>query len=260
MKLSISIVAYKNYKEIEKAIISIENNIPLTLSKEIYILDNGNTVDYKVENDRFRNFINRYSDIKYIDLKNNLGFGRAHNKVLSVLHSEYHCIMNPDISFNEDVFSPILSYMDNNKDVGMVIPNIIDTTGKRQLVYRKEITIFDIFVRVFLKSIFKKRFKKHTLQYMDYSRPFQVPFGQGSFLVIRSSLFKKIDGFDNRFFMYLEDADLCKRVNSISKLMYFPNVSVVHKWQKGSHKNLRLLKYHILSMFLYFKKWGFKLF
>lgn len=98
----------------------------------------------------------------------------------------------------------------------------------------------------------------HTLQDQDYTQPFQVPFGQGSFLVIRTELFKKLNGFDDRFFMYLEDADLCKRVNEISKLMYYPGASVVHRWEKGSHKNKKLLMYHIQSMRKYFEKWGYK--
>ena len=96
------------------------------------------------------------------------------------------------------------------------------------------------------------------MQYEDYSKPFQVPFGQGSFLVIKTELFKRINGFDERYFMYMEDADLCKRVNQVSKLMYFPGATVVHKWQRGSHKNKKLFKYHIESMRHYFKKWGYK--
>ena len=60
--------------------------------------------------------------------------------------------------------------------------------------------------------------------------------------------------------MYVEDADLCKRVNQISKLMYYPDTKVIHKWEKGSHKNKTLLKYHIQSMIYYFKKCGWKVF
>lgn len=166
--------------------------------------------------------------------------------------------MNPDVIFNEDAFSPIIEYLDNNSSVGMVIPNIVDETGNRVAVYRQELTIFDMFVRMFFKNNFKKRQEWHTMQYEDYSKPFQVPFGQGSFLVIKTELFKRINGFDERYFMYMEDADLCKRVNQVSKLMYFPGATVVHKWQRGSRKNKKLFKYHIESMRYYFKKWGYK--
>lgn len=60
--------------------------------------------------------------------------------------------------------------------------------------------------------------------------------------------------------MYVEDADLCKRVNQVSKLMYYPEARVIHKWEAGSHKNKKLFLYHVQSFKHYFKKWGWKLF
>ncbi|CDR75841.1 glycosyltransferase family 2 protein [Lactobacillus delbrueckii] len=255
VQLSISIVAYHNYDDIKKAVSTLEEYTPTTLTKKIYIVDNGAQTGSNTE---FVSFLSKYEDVQYIDAKKNLGFGKGHNFVLPLIDSEYHCIMNPDIVFTEDAFTPILEYMDNRPSVGMVIPNIVDSNGKRQNVYRKELTIFDMFIRMFCKGLFPKRMADHTLQYEDYTKPFHVPFGQGSFLVIRSSLFKKIKGFDENFFMYVEDADLCKRVNQVSTLMYFPNATVVHKWEKGSHKNKTLFKYHIQSAKYYFHKWGYK--
>jgi GT2 family glycosyltransferase len=85
-----------------------------------------------------------------------------------------------------------------------------------------------------------------------------VPFAQGSFLVIQTDLYKQLKGFDDRFFMYMEDADLCKRVNEVSVVRYFPDTAVVHKWEKGSHKSMKLFKIHLQSMYRYFKKWGFR--
>ena len=116
-----------------------------------------------------------------------------------------------------------------------------------------------MFVRFFCKGLFPGRIRKHTLQDKDYSKPFQVPFGQGSFLVVKTNLFKELNGFDDNFFMYVEDADLCKRVNQVSKLMYFPGARIIHKWEKGSHGNKILFKYHVQSMKYYFKKWGVKI-
>lgn len=87
---------------------------------------------------------------------------------------------------------------------------------------------------------------------------FRFLLGRADFLVIRTELFKQIKGFDDGFFMYLEDADLCKRVNEVSKLMYYPGASVIHKWEQGSHKNRKLFKCHVQSMKYYFNKWGWK--
>ena len=159
---------------------------------------------------------------------------------------------------DSDVFSSILDYMDQNKDVGMSVPQIKDEKGVLLPVYRRELTIWDMFIRMFFRNKFTKRQALHTMQEMDYSNPFQVPFAQGSFLVIRTSLFREMRGFDENFFMYVEDADLCKRVNQRSKVMYFPGASVIHKWEKGSHKSSKLFKEHLRSTAYYFKKWGIK--
>lgn len=260
VKLSVCIVAYNNYKDIKNLLESMEKYTPSTLSKTIYIVDNGSRISDSNEIDDFKNFINNYSDVEYIDALENVGFGKGHNQVLNVLDSEYHAIVNPDIVFCEDTFSKIINWMDVNKEVGMAIPLIVDEKGNRQEVYRRELTVFDMFNRMFLKETFKGRAKKHTMQDMDFEKPFDVPFGQGSFLVIRTELFKNLGGFDDGYFMYCEDADLCKRVNYISKLMFYPGTKVIHKWEKGSHKNKTLLKYHINSTIYYFKKWGWRLF
>lgn len=260
IKLSATIVAYNNYQDIKVAISSMEKWTDKKISKKIYVVDNGVCISNPNDVSSFIEYVANQKDIIYIDAEKNLGFGSGHNKVLELLDSEYHAIVNPDIIFCEDAFKKIVEWMDSNPDVGMVIPDIRDEKGERQLVYRKELTVFDMFVRFFFKGLFKKRVRKHTLQDMDYSKPFQVPFGQGSFLVIRTDLFKKIGGFDDNYFMYVEDADLCKRVNQVSKLMYYPGAKVIHKWEKGSHKNKKLFKYHIQSMNYYFRKWGIKIF
>ena len=64
---------------------------------------------------------------------------------------------------------------------------------------------------------------------------------------------------DLRYFMYMEDADLCRQVNLVSSLWYCPGTAVIHKWERGSHKDGRLFRLHIRSMLQYFRKWGWKL-
>lgn len=258
-KLSICIVAYNNYDDIKNSILSMEKYTSQKLKKSVYIVDNGVIISKAEDVKEFKKFIKQRDYVIYIDVGENLGFGKGHNKVLEVLDSEYHAIVNPDIIFCEDALSKIIDWMDENTWIGMTIPLIIDEEGHRQNVYRQELTLFDMFNRMFLKGLFKNRAKMHTMQNMDYTKPFQVPFGQGSFLVVRTALFKKIKGFDENYFMYVEDADLCKRVNQVSKLMYYPDAKVIHKWAQGSHKNKKLFKYHIESTKYYFNKWGWKL-
>lgn len=257
-KVTVCIVAYHNYEEIIQALKTMHEYTPSSLDVKTFIVDNSTNSSADAKK-RFAADLKKFPGTEYADPGKNLGFGKGHNYIIDRLDSEYHCIMNPDIIFCEDAFSPIVSYMDKNKNVGMVIPNMTDESGERQKVYRKELTVADMFIRMFCKGLFPKRMADHTLQYKDYTKPFQVPFGQGSFLVIRTELFKKLNGFDDNFFMYLEDADLCKRVNQKTRLMYLPDATVIHKWKKESHKNMKLFKIHVASMRYYFKKWGWKL-
>ena len=250
--LSITIVAYNNEEDVTKAVCSIMEHTALSMSKKIYLVDNSthpNTLSA---------LENRFPEVTYIKMERNLGFGRGHNQVLPLLDSKYHAIVNPDIILTEDSFSVLVDFLNKNA-YGMVIPKLLDTDGNLQAVYRRELTVWDMFIRFFLKKGFKKRKAFHTLQDMDFTKSFPVPFAQGSFLVVRTALFKELEGFDERFFMYVEDADLCKRVNACSSLYYCPDTAVIHKWEKGSHKDKSLRKEHIRSMFLYFNKWGWKL-
>ena len=255
LDLTFSIVAYKNYNQIINAVNSINKHVK-KYSKEIYVVDNTEpefATKFKESKAKLANLNN----VILITNNKNLGFGKANNIALNIARGEYFVICNPDILLIEDSFNQIIPYFERNTTVGGIIPKLVDRQYRIQNVYRRKITLWDIFVRyIHPFGAFNKRRDYHTMQDMDYNKPFEVPFGQGSFLVIRTTLMKKLNGFDDRFFMYMEDADLCKRLNKISSLEYFPNTSVIHLWQKGSHKNFRLLRWHINSMIKYFKKWG----
>ncbi len=255
--LTFSIVAYKNYNQIFNAIDSI-NKFTKNYNIEVIVIDNTEEIFLK-------NYINKINDIKnkkntiYIANKSNLGFGAANNIALKKAQGRYFVICNPDILMVENSFDKIIPYLESNLNVGAVIPRLVDRNHQIEPVYRRELTLFDIFVRYFHPwNLFNKRRAYHTMQDKDYSKPFRVPFGQGSFLVVRTELMQKLNGFDEQYFMYVEDADLCKRINEISILEYFPKTEVIHLWEKGSHKNIKLMKWHMQALIKYFKKWGIK--
>ena len=250
--ISITIVAYNDEEDVRNAVYSILECTAVAISKKLYIVDNSSQENHLQELEK------QYPEVIYLNTGRNLGFGGGHNYVLSRLDSVFHAIVNPDILLTEDSLSILMEFM-KEKRAGMAVPRLTDEEGRLQAVYRRELTVTDMGIRMFLSSHFKKRQQYHTMQDMDYGKPFQVPFAQGSFLVIRTELFRRLGGFDERYFMYMEDADLCRQVNRCSNLWYCPDTSVVHKWERGSHKDRKLLKIHIDSMIKYFRKWGWKL-
>ena len=256
--MSISIVIYKKYDDVFEAVDSIEKQTSRQLTKIIYLVDNSQSEEEDPERMAFEKHMQQYPDVVYIDTKENLGFGKGHNYIMDRLKSEYHAIVNPDIILKEDAFSALISFMEKN-DNGMSIPKLLNEQGELQDAYRRELTVIDMYLRMFTKKAFQKRKDYHSMKDQDYTRAFQVPFGQGSFLVIKTELWKQIHGFDDSYFMYLEDADLCRRVNQVSQLLYCPDATVIHKWEKASHKNKKLFKIHTKSMVTYFRKWGWRL-
>ncbi len=250
--ISIAIVAYNDEQDVRNAVSSIEEYTAASLSKKIYIVDNS------TNENALSSLEQEYHDVIYQRPGENLGFGGGHNYVLEELDSRYHAIVNPDILLKEDSFSVLLDFLEEH-EAGMAAPRIVDEKGELQSVYRRELTVFDMGIRMFLSGHFQKRQSYHTMQDMNYEKPFQAPFIQGSFLVIRTELFQRLGGFDSRYFMYMEDADLCRQVNLVSSLWYCPGTAVIHKWERGSHKDGRLFRLHIRSMLQYFRKWGWKL-
>jgi hypothetical protein len=89
-----------------------------------------------------------------------------------------------------------------------------------------------------------------------YNKIMEVPILSGCFMFLRTDIFTSIGGFDERFFMYLEDFDLTRRMGEKSKTIFFPEVEIVHAHAKESYKNKKMMWIHIKSTIKYFNKWG----
>lgn len=96
----------------------------------------------------------------------------------------------------------------------------------------------------------------YELDCFDYESVFEFPSLSGCFMFLRSDKLKLIGGFDPRFFLYLEDFDLTRRMHKIAKTLYFPHASATHRFDKASYNNPQMLKLHIASAVKYFNKWG----
>ncbi|MEA4888141.1 MAG: glycosyltransferase family 2 protein [Clostridiaceae bacterium] len=252
--LSIAIVTYNNERTIGAALDSLLSHLPPDLTCRIILVDNGSA-------DRTLEIAGGYAGQITIvkSERGNIGFGAAHNLLLSKLDSRCHLIMNPDIHLQSvSALSNLVRYLDQHEDVGMVVPQVLSLNGERQFLCRQDPTVMDLMVRFFPGHLMAERQKRHTMQDHSYTRPFDVPFASGCFIMIRTALFQKLGGFDERFFLYLEDADLSRRVRREARVVYVPDAVVVHEWERSSYKNLRQTRVHIQSFYRYFRKWGWK--
>ena len=193
----------------------------------------------------------------------NLGFGAAHNLALRLLRSEaapYHLILNPDIHLDTGTLSDLASAMDTLPQVGILMPRVLYPDGATQYLCKLLPTPFDLFLRRFAigpwKWLFENRMSRYDMKEFDYSRPVYVPVLSGCFMFTRRSVIESIGGFDERFFLYMEDTDLCRRAGNISRLIFWPSITVVHGHAQGSYKSIALLRLHICAAIAYFNKWG----
>lgn len=243
--LSACIVTYNNADKIGKAVSSFEK-FSSDLDCILYISDNGSS-DETLSIVRSAN-----KNAEIIENGSNIGFGKAHNAVIPLINSKYHAVINPDIEFDSDVLSRLCDYLDRHDDAVMVTPKILFPDGSEQVLPKKKPTLAALIGRRL--PVFKKQAEKYTMSDVSITGPTPIEFCTGCFFVIRTDVFKKLGGFDDRFFMYFEDADLTLRAIKFGKVLFLPDCHVIHSWERSSSKSVKYLFIHIKSMFKFLFK------
>jgi GT2 family glycosyltransferase len=246
INISASIVLYKNnIKTLQK---TIDSFLKTPLKKKLFLIDNSPTEALK------ECFI--APEIEYIFVGKNIGFGSAHNIVLDIINSKFHLILNPDVEFNQEVIPTLIKELEIHKEVSFISPKILYPNKKLQYICRRYPTFFDLINRRL--DLFKKKIHQQEYRNRDVSKSFYPDFIHGCFMLFKTQEYIDLKGFDERYFLYMEDADMCKKIDRIGKKkFYFPEVKIIHQHQKGSSKNIKLFFYHLSSAIKYFLKWGF---
>lgn len=190
----------------------------------------------------------------------NKGFGGGHNLVRDQLTSTYHFVLNPDILVEDDVLSNMADWMEAHPDAVMARPALKFPTGEPQILPLQKCSAMALVYRQFPQMGFLKRFNdRYVMEDADLSQPTQIEFCTGSFSMLRTDVLQKIGGFDEGYFMYVEDADLTQKARQEGKVYLLPQFSAVHAWHRAPHTDGSHFKMQMKSMLRYFSKWGFRL-
>lgn len=221
--LSILYVYYNTPKEILISVRSVVKEVS-DITHEIIIVDNNSPV-------KLPSFISK-DTIKIIVNTKNLGFGKAVNQAAEIAHGEFLLILNPDTIITKGAIKKLLTKLQGNHTLGIIGPRLIDGRGEI-LSTAGKMPLLPMGVILFssLKNLwpFSKLAESYTLQKKDYSREMCVDVVGGACLFLRRSVFQKVKGFDERFFMYFEEADLCYRIRKLGyKILYFPEAEITH--------------------------------
>lgn len=238
---------------------TVESYQRVKLNKQLIIHDNSSSESYK------SNLKNLNFD-KLISGPNN-GYSFGHNRIFdSTPLAKYHLILNPDVVIPLGTLEAMIKYMDTHHEVGLLVPKILNPDGSLQMLNKRQPSVFNLFARRFLPKFvqnfpkIQKKMENYVMMDKGYESSYEVPYMSGCFMLFRREVFEKINGFDESFFMYLEDADITRRASEISKCVYFHEKSITHHWSRGSHKSLKLTWISVKSSFTYFNKWGWSLF
>lgn len=250
MKITASLVLYRNnpvvYGEAIRSV--IESDVDVLLS----ITDNSPTPLIHSLFDDPR--------VVYRHAGANIGFGAGHNRAFTAVQeqSDVHFIVNPDVSFAPSVIGALAAIFDSVDDVAAAMPAIYDEHGEQQHLCKALPTPVHLIGRRFVPSAALRQRLDRTYEFRDLPGEglIDIPNLSGCFLGVRSSLFTQIGGFDDQYFMYMEDIDLVRRLGDCGRTVYAPAVRITHGHARGSYSFNRLMLTHIRSAIRYFGKWG----
>lgn len=244
MKITASLVLFNNpVLQIEGLLRSLADS---TLPVHLIVQDNSPTPKLS----------NLFRQHEYYHDGCNIGFGAAHNRAIANISSNYHLILNPDIQFRPNAVSKLISPMQNDCGIVACSPLVHYPDGQLQRLNKLLPTPINLFARRFLPFWAKYLDFEYEMHWFNYDRQIDLPCASGCFLVVRSEVLKRVKGFDERFFMYLEDIDLTRRISQHGRVVFNPDASIVHEFGKASYKNTRLMLIHMQSAIRYFNKWG----
>jgi len=233
--LTIIIVNY-NVKEFLANCLKSVQKASVGLSTEIFVVDNAST-------DGSIPFLKkRFPDVSYIENKKNLGFGKANNQAIKQASGNYTLLLNPDTLLQEDTFRVLIDHMDSNENCGACGCKILNPDGTFAPESRRSIPTVStaLYKAVGLTAIFPKSklFGAYYQGWIDEDEGGEIPVLSGSFMFFRTACLEELCGFDERFFMYGEDIDLCYRTTKEGwSIHYVPETSIIHYKGESTKKN-----------------------
>lgn len=255
MDLSIIIVNYKSKDKLISCLESIKQVDLGNLKYEVVVVENNSGDDL--------------SDLSYPNLKIiisavNLGMGGGNNLGIKNSSGEFILISNPDIVFTKDSILALYNYLKNNKRVGLIGPKLVYPDGSLQYSCVRFPKFYTpLLRRTAIGELFPGLIDYYLMKHDGHEEIKKVDWLLGAcFMVRRGDIEDQL--FDERYFMYFEDVDLCRQINMRGQeVVYYPLVKVIHNharqsallpWYTSLIKN-KIAREHLKSAFRYFNKW-----
>ncbi len=217
-KLTISIVNYNSGEYLINCLESLRK-INSELEFDVIILDNDSS------DESFIIAKNKFPQFEFIDNEDNLGFGKAHNIALKKAKTSYLLTLNPDCEVPPKTLKFIYDFMEENSDVGVATSKVEKADGTLDIASHRGFPT----PRASFKYFFLKDDKEYHLTDRDMNETHEIDSAVGAFMFMRKEVLDKVGYFDEDYFLYGEDLDLCFRIKKAGfKVIYIPQVKVLH--------------------------------
>ncbi len=251
--ISLVIVNYNVKEFLANLLISVEKARG-DLSLEVFVVDNDSSDGSMAYLRR------RFPQVIFIENRENVGFGRANNQAIRMARGKYTLLINPDTLIEEDTLRVMYDHMESHPNSGAAGCKILNPDGTFADESRRTVpTPWNALGKVLgLATLFpkSKAFAGYYMNWLDEDTPSEVPVISGSFMFFRSDVLKELDGFDERFFMYGEDIDLCFRLTQTGRVIdYVPTTSIIHyKGESTKKDNIDYIIIFNKALYQFFEK------
>ncbi len=225
-KLTISIINYNSGGYLINCLESLKN-IENELEMEVWVVDNNSSDDSLIKAQT------KFPKWNFIKNSDNLGFGKANNQVIEKTRGEYILFLNPDTEVKKGVLKTLVNFMDSNENTGAVTCKVLLDNNHLDWATHRGFPAPLASLLYFLGSD-----KLYHLSDRNLDEIHEVDAISGAFFLTRKKVLDKVGGFDEEYFMYAEDIDLCFRIKRAGyKIIYYPQVSIIH--HKGISSGLK---------------------
>jgi GT2 family glycosyltransferase len=265
--LSAAVVLYhSSLEQLEALLTSLDKAAEfIGADLPLYLVDQSQSAVYSEAVREMTHQVGAGSSLQlhYIARKSNDGYGAGHNTVLDKTLGEYHLILNPDVELAENALVQVMKSLQDYPDVTIMAPRGANELGDEEHLAKRYPSVLVLLLRALglplLMRCFSRRLAFYELRDLPDEGDLQdVPLLSGCCMVARSDALREVGGFNERFFMYFEDFDLCMRLASIGRVVREPNVRIIHHGGGAARKGVRHIIWFMSGGIRFFRTWGWR--
>lgn len=237
----------------------------LGVSTPLYLIDQSRDPQYGAAVRALVSDLNPVGLLRldYIAREKNGGYGAGHNSVLDDSLGDIHFILNPDVELPEELLIRVRQTMADHPDVVVLAPRGANSEGEEEYLAKRYPTCLVLLIRAFAPDWLQRRFEKQMNHYELRDLPSDgslqdVPLLSGCCLAVRSDSFRAVRGFDEGFFLYFEDYDLCMRLRSEGRVVRDPGLQVIHHGGQAARKGWQHILWFARGGLRFFSLWGWR--